>query len=364
MILGRNSIRIGLSISQSGRYEVPGRMALHAIMLWSETVNASGGIAPSSREKPLPVRLTFLDDKSSAEQAVRNTSVLLDKQKVDVLFGPYSSALMRAVTRVAAERGKMVWNHGGASFTMPEGARVVDLPSPAETYLRALPERLRQDSLEEGVIAVLQGQGAFPSQVAAGLEEASAERFKVVRILFSSPLNKVDDLVTAALETRPVALVSAGSFEDDILIVRHLKRLARVHHIVAIAAGINRFGDELGPLSEGVTGPSQWEPEVGRDPEAGPDSGWFTRNFRKQFRKEPDYIAAQAFALGVVFERCFKMSGGALQDSELWYAARNLDIRTLYGRFRLDPVKSRQIGHSILLVQWQSGRKQIVWTGD
>jgi branched-chain amino acid transport system substrate-binding protein len=100
---------------------------------------------------------------------------------------------------------------------------------------------------------------------------------------------------------------------------------------------------------------------VGSDPEAGPDAEWFTREFRRQFRKDPDYIAAQAFALGIIFERCFKMGGGALEDSELWYAARNLDLRTLYGRFRLDPAKGRQIGHSILLVQWQAGRKQIVW---
>jgi branched-chain amino acid transport system substrate-binding protein len=360
MTLKKNSIRIGLSISLSGRYEAQGRMALHGIMLWSDLMNGNGGIAPAPQEKPLPVRLSFLDDKSSSEQATRNVTVLLDKDKVDALFGPYSSGLMRTVTRVAAERGKLLWNHGGASFSVPENARVVNVPSPAEDYLRSIPDRLRRDSLEEGVIAVLQGQGAFPSQVAAGLEEA-AGGFKIVRILFSSPLNQVDDLVTAALDTHPVSLVSVGRFEDDVLIVRHLKRLARVHHIVTIAAGINRFGQELGPLSEGVTGPSQWEPETGSNPELGPDADWFIKQFRRQFRKEPDYIAAQAFATGVIFERCFKASGGSLQDNELWYAARNLDVRTLYGRFRLDPATGRQIGHSILLVQWQSGRKQLVW---
>ena len=51
----------------------------------------------------------------------------------------------------------------------------------------------------------------------------------------------------------------------------------------------------------------------------------------------------------------FRLLRGALLS-----AARGLDTTTLYGRFLLEPVTSRQIGHRVLLVQWGNGRKVVM----
>ncbi len=46
------------------------------------------------------------------------------------------------------------------------------------------------------------------------------------------------------------------------------------------------------------------------------------------------------------------------------FAARNLASRTLYGEFRLHPDTGRQVGHRILTVQWQRGRRRAIWPPD
>jgi branched-chain amino acid transport system substrate-binding protein len=113
-------------------------------------------------------------------------------------------------------------------------------------------------------------------------------------------------------------------------------------------------------LAEGVIGPSQWEPGVRHDNIAGPDSAWFLSEYRARFQHLPDYPAVQAFAAGVVFMECFRVAG-SLEDERLLAAARAIDLTTLFGRFRLDPTTGRQVGHQMLLVQWQDGQKRVLW---
>ena len=43
-------------------------------------------------------------------------------------------------------------------------------------------------------------------------------------------------------------------------------------------------------------------------------------------------------------------------------AAGALDLVTFYGGFRLDGGdRGQQIGHDLLVVRWQAGRKVVVW---
>ena len=111
-----------------------------------------------------------------------------------------------------------------------------------------------------------------------------------------------------------------------------------------------------------MIGPSQWEPDVHHAPLAGPDEKWFCSEFERAFHQRPDYPAAQAFVVGIVVIECLRRAR-TLEDESLLRAAHSLDTTTLYGRFRLDPATSRQIGHRALLVQWRSGRKVVIEDG-
>jgi len=75
---------------------------------------------------------------------------------------------------------------------------------------------------------------------------------------------------------------------------------------------------------------------------------------------EVDYPLVQAYAAGLVAQRCIE-EAGRLEPQALREAAVTLNFSTFYGRFQIDPTTGQQIGRSPLIVQWQQGRKVVVW---
>ena len=68
---------------------------------------------------------------------------------------------------------------------------------------------------------------------------------------------------------------------------------------------------------------------------------------------------AQAYAVGVVARRCLE-EAGTTDSLALRRTASAMDFSTFYGRFKIDAT-GRPTDRQALLVQWQHGRKVIVW---
>ncbi len=341
----------GVSVSLTGPLRRQGQEAYDGIRLWVEHVASGGGMA---------LRLVALDDASSASGARENAARLLTAERVDLLLGPYGSASTLAVARLAAAHGKILWNHGGASdaVTHAGAASVVGVLSPASDYLRGLARLARQRTGAQRVVVLYAERGTFASSVRRGVEEgARAAGFESVRaVAFDSPLHDAKALLRAALADHPGLLVVAGRFEDDTAIIRERGMLETVGTIACVAAGADAFHRQLGVLAEGVIGPSQWEPHLYERPSLGPPSAWFGSEFRRAFQRDPGYVGAQAYTVGLIIGECIRRAD-SLEDRELLAAARGLDTTTLYGGFRLDPATLRQVGHEMLLVEWRDGRK-------
>jgi len=79
------------------------------------------------------------------------------------------------------------------------------------------------------------------------------------------------------------------------------------------------------------------------------------------YNKEPNYLAAQAYNIGLIIERCIKKSG-TLNESLLHKTARSLDIKTFYGRFKINKKTGIQIGHKMQITQWVQGGKVTLMT--
>ena len=364
----KQEIKVGLSTSLTGRFSGQGQQAFNGIRLWQSYINAQGGIALGDHGC-LPVRLIHYDDQSRASRAQQNALRLLKEDRVDILSGPYSSALTIAVAQVAEEHKKLLWNHGGSSDEISNrGLRyVISTPSPASDYLRGLPRWLEKKSPGLRRICIVHSsRGTFASQVARGVVEAAklVGVHSVETLPMSSPLENVDAVVRGLHPIGPEVLVLAGSFQDEVRIMRarHLWP-DTVREVAAVAAGVQAFYQELSQGAEGVIGPSQWEPEVRFEEPRQPDSDWFVRNFRERFGQLPEYTAAGSFAIGLVLAQCIRRAC-SLEDERLREIAAELDFTTFYGRFRIDPATGRQIGHCILLTRWQQSRKVVLGAED
>jgi branched-chain amino acid transport system substrate-binding protein len=98
---GANSspLVIGASVSLTGDFSDSGKAVQRGYQLWADTVNAKGGILGRK------VQIKIVDDASSPTQVVTNYQNLINKDHVDLTFGPFSTLLTIPASQVAKRYG-------------------------------------------------------------------------------------------------------------------------------------------------------------------------------------------------------------------------------------------------------------------
>ena len=323
-----------------------------------EDTNRQGGAFVRDLGATLPLTLVHYDDHSRAADVRELVRHLVVHDEVHLLLGPYSSGLTMAAAQVAEELGVVLWNHGGSADNIhQQGFRwTVNILSPASDYLTGVPELVLHTNPAATRLAIVHSStGAFSRSVAQGaVEKASELGIELVfQETFDSPATDFSQLLELVEASGPDLLVGVGRIGDDLLLAQQLP--TRIEAMVAlVATPIEQFRDALGARCDGFVGPSQWEASVKLNIDYGPNLPDITQRLG-----QTDYPMAQGYAGGLVAQRCIEETG-SLEQAALRQAASALDFTTFYGRFKLDPT-GRQVGHQVLLIQWQRGRKIIVW---
>ena len=164
-------------------------------------------------------------------------------------------------------------------------------------------------------------------------------------------------LMARAKAATPEALLVTGYPQDEIVITRDLKRLDFMPTLYAARfAELPQFGAVLGRDAEGVQGVSHWEPDASFDL---PGAKAFIDAFQREFAHPPNRPAAFGYASGQLLEAAVSKVG-SLDREKIRDALAGLDTVTVYGHYKVDK-DGQQIGHDVLLVQWQRGKKVVVW---
>ena len=318
------TLRIGACLSLTGKFGRFGQQAAHGLAAW--------------RSMGAPVDLVIEDDRSDRGTVEATMPGLASR--CDLLLGPYSTALMGTAGKLAADRGWLVWNHGGSGDDVESAypGHVISVLTPASRYAEPFLRLIAGDTAE---LVIAHGAGSFGRQVADGAAAlARTLGIRVVRDGASRP-GEWD-------------LFTAGVFEDDAQLVAGALRLPNPPRLIcAIAAGVREFGNVVrGP--EGIYGIAQWFPGPGRAIELGPAEASFLSAFRARARYRPDYPAAQAMAAAVIATHCARLAGTARRE-DLWAAAAQLETSTLFGTFAINPHSGAQEGHQTVLVRWAAG---------
>ena len=358
------TIKVGIPVSLTGQFSLQGRQTLAGLCAWAADVNRSGGLAVGRRKSP--VEIVWYDDASRRDNTRAITGRLIADDRVDLLIGPYSAVLANAAAEVVQARGKLLWNQGGASPLVYRRGNlwVVGILTPADEYLAGLLSAVREVCPAASTYAIaLAATGAFPRDVTAGVERtAAALGFrKVLSLQFDAEGDDFRETVSEVREAAPDVLVVAGRFQNDLNLAELLVESdPHIGAVAVVAAGVDAFRERLGGMAENFIGPSQWEPDAGYVVDFGPTVAEVQDSLRRVGHPVIDYPMAQAYAVGVVIQRCVEECS-SLDDAALRKAAVSLDFTTFYGRFRIDAETGRPIGKPALLVQWQQGRKVMVW---
>jgi branched-chain amino acid transport system substrate-binding protein len=177
-------------------------------------------------------------------------------------------------------------------------------------------------------------------------------------------------ILTRVRTTSPEALGAATFFEDAVAITRQMKELNLNPRMYAATVGVGQpeFYKRLERTAEFVYGPSQWEPEFvtiragGLIPIARQYPG--AREFVEAHHREYpgadlSYQTAAGYAGCQVLTEAVKRAG-SLDREKIRDAILKLDFNTVFGAFKVD-ADGLQIAHKMVTVQWQDGKRVIVW---
>jgi branched-chain amino acid transport system substrate-binding protein len=359
-------IRIGASLGLTGAYAEFGQTIQRGYQLCLKHANEKGGVLGRKLE------LTVLDDQSQIPPAVAIYERLLTADKVDLVFSPYSSPTTDAVAAVTEKYGKPMVAAGAATTSLFKKGRrfLFMLLSPAEVYLDGLVDLAAKRGLK--TIAVIYEDTLFPKAIAQGTVDLAKKRGIQVVAIDSYPRNTKDfsPILTKFKSANPDVIAAATYFNDAVAIARALRELNINPKKFAVTAGgdLPKFYETLGRTAEYVYGGSQWEADLvtlragGLVPVARqyPGAREFVEAYRKEFPgADLSYQTAQGYSACQVLLEGVRQ-GGALDGEKIRNAILKFDSHTVFGTFKVDQ-DGFQIGHKMVLFQWQDGKKTIVW---
>ena len=348
-----NVVVVGGTLALSGRYaELAGRF-LNAWKLYVDELNQRGGLLGHK------VELRILDDTSDTRTAIELYEKLITTDKVDLVQGPYSSAITDAVANVMEVHRRPFVGSGASKVIWERGRK----------YIFSLPQAQAPDyqngalhiAKELGIkrIAII-GQGSlFPRQTTAGTLELAKKLD--LEVVFLQGYHKDEKDFAALLKTIEAsgaeAIFSNSYFADSVAQLRQMRELGINVKMFAgtVGPGLPKFTEELGGAAEFVLGSTQWEP---RATLGYPGIREFIKGYEKLYGVTPNYHAAGGYGVMQILEAAVKHAA-SFEPEKVRDALASITVETIKG-----PYKANAQGLSTmegLAFQIQNGKRVIVW---
>jgi branched-chain amino acid transport system substrate-binding protein len=344
-------IVVGTSVALTGKYARTGQEQLQGFQMWVEEVNARGGLLGQK------VELVYYDDESKPETGAKLYEKLITDDKVDLLIGPYSSAVTMAASTVAEKHNFPMVSSGASSSEIWERGykNIFGLYTLAELYMDQILELAKSKGLKK--VALVYENTAFPRSVGVGVKSKAKELG--MEVVFEEEYGKASldfSSMIIKIKAKKADIVIGGSYlPDSTAFMRQAKenRLYVKIFAFAVGPGLPDFGTNLGLDAEGVMGNTQWEPTLKL-----PGAKEFGEKYKLRHGHDPGYHAGGGYGAGYVLEAAVKKAGSTDRD-KVRAALFALDTVNAFGRFKVDAT-GKQIGKPAYAVQWLSGERHIV----
>jgi branched-chain amino acid transport system substrate-binding protein len=365
----QSPLRIGATLPETGPYAAPGQNQLRGYRLCVKHANDKGGVLGRR------IELTVEDDQSKPPTAVAIYEKLITQDKVDAILGPYYAPVVEAVADVSEKyRMPMVSPAGATTSTHRKGRRFVFMMfSPGEVYLEGFIEMAARRGLKTA--ALIHEDTMFPRGLAAGTLELAKKHGLTVVLVEAYPPRTTDfsAILRKVRAVNPDVLAAGTYFDDAVTITRQLRELDVNPKMFAVTVGgdFPQFYQMLSRAAEYVYGASQWEAELvtlragGLIPIARqyPGAREFVESHRKEFPgTELSYHTASGYAGCQILLEAIRRAG-SLDAEKVRDAIVTMDLNTVFGAFKVDRT-GIQIGHKMVMFQWQDGKKVIVWPAE
>jgi len=350
-------IKIGISLSLSGDFSDPGKAVKRGYDLWAAYVNAHGGILGRK------VQLKIVNDASDPNQAVSNYQKLITGDRVDLVFGPFSSLLTGPSATVAnrykyaflepAGGGPKVFALKLHNIFFVQPAPVVKCGDSFVRYLRTLPASKRPKtasyaSLDDPFSSPI--ADAMRAQLSGGLKVKT-----VYKTIYPAETTDLTPIVAKEIAPKPDMIIGGTQSEDAYSQVKGLVQAGYNPKFLFFANGANsptEFPSKVGKKNvNGIFSCSDWTPVAKT---AG--NALFVSQYVKRYGGtgfDIDNNSAEAWAVGQLLQ-IVAAKNGSIDNQKIIDSLHKGVWKTIEGNLSWDANGSPN--GDDLLVEWINGK--------
>jgi branched-chain amino acid transport system substrate-binding protein len=355
---------IGASISLTGDFADPGKAVQRGYQLWAEEINKKGGLLGRQ------VSFKIVDDTSSPDQVLTNYQNLITKDKVDLVFGPFSSLLTIPASQVAARYKYAFIEPAGG------GPAVFDQKLNNLFFVQPAPVVKSGDVFADWILSLPAAQrpatAAYPElddPFSAPIAENIRTRFEAAGIktvyqqVYKPETLDFGQIVGAVAAANPDVVVAGTQSADAYGMVKSMVQLKFNPKFLFMSNGANsplEFPSKVGATNvNGVTSAGDWFP--GSTAAGSPE---FEKAYIAKYGGTADQIdnsSAEAFAAGQVLEDVANKTG-KIDNATIVSTLHSGSWPTVLGNLAWDAVG--QPTGNFVLIQWVGGKLLPVFPAD
>ena len=279
-----------------------------------------------------------------------------------MVLGPYGSAITEAVADVPERHRKLMIAANAATTSIWEKGRryLIMVLAPVDSTVVGILDVAKRSGLKR--VAIVAQDAFLPKAVAKGTADGARNQDMEVVLSESYATGTADfsGVLNTVKAANPEVLVTVSIRLDDLVaITRKMKDLdLNVKMLASLPYGLlPEFQQRLGKDAEFVYSATFWEPAL-----PNPGNPEFVAAYEKEFKRPPAVQSANSYAGCQIFAEAVRRAGSTDSD-RLRDAVLALRTKTILGDFAVDG-RGFQVGQKAVTVQWQDGKKVVVWPNE
>jgi branched-chain amino acid transport system substrate-binding protein len=354
-----DTIRVGTTQPLTGKFKDFGEEQLRGLQMWVHDINARGALLGKT------VELVYYDDYSEPDRSALLYRQLIEKDKVDLLIGPYSSDSTLAASSVAEKYNfPMVASAASAETIWQRGYKnIFGTDVPAANYMDVAIVAAQEKGAT--TFDLISSDSSFSKDVAEGVRRELASRGLTLLLdeVYSLDQRDFTALAKKLRNSKGDVLLGATYLEDSISISKAIgaaggqTRLKKDMVALTVGPALREFGDVFGPAAEDIVGVVQWLRSVRK-----PGAQDFAYRYRLKYGYNPGVHAAIGYSTGQVIEAAVRLAESTDKDA-IREQLKKLEFHSLFGNYKVDET-GRQIGKHNYLLQWQDDHRRLVAPPD
>jgi len=361
------TVKIGVSVSLTGRHAAVGQEYLNGLQLWADMVNERGGIVVAG--KPYKVQLVVEDDESSAEKARQIYYDFIHKVYVDYLISPAVDDLAQPVVEIAEQGNTILIYTASLDTVFGLGYKhIYQIATPASELLIPAVETVTAADPEARKIAMIFLDSQLSRRVAEGVKTwllAQGGYTITAEYYYDPGTTDFQRIIRVLLQNPPDILIGGGGINETLALAQQVYEAGvPVKAVILLDAPLLDSFASLGEAALGVISVSEWERTAAWNPFVAQQLGYewygiyvrdFVVRYQERYGTVPTSIAAKAFAAGLILEYALSNSA-SVTTNDVMKALDNSKILTFYGPIQFDTrpeTHGLQIAHKPVIIQWQ-----------